>query len=117
MQFPIKAWQPISISRGGQKITHLGFADDLFIFAKASMSQVEVINERLNIFCASSGQKISHEKMEIYFSKNVGHVRANEMASAFGFSLTNDLDKDLGICSHHSRVNANSFSYVTERLM
>ena len=112
-----KAWKPISISRGGSKITHLGFADDLFIFAEASMSQVEVINECLTIFCASSGQKISNKKTKIYFSKNVNHVRANEIASAFGFSLTNDLGKYLGVPFHHRRVNANSFSYVTESLM
>ena len=31
------------------------------------MSQVKVINKCLNIFCASSGQKISHEKTKIYF--------------------------------------------------
>ena len=36
-------WKPITLSRDGPPITHLCFADDLFIFAEASMDQVEVI--------------------------------------------------------------------------
>ena len=79
---------------------YLGFANDLFIFAEASMNQVEVTNECLHIFCASSGQKISHEKTKIYFFKNVCHTRANEIASAFGFLLTHDLGKYLGVPLH-----------------
>ena len=98
-------WKPISLSRGDPKITHLGFADDLFIFAETSTSQVEVINKCLNIFCASSGQKVSQEKTKIYFSKNVNHVRVNKIASAFDFSLLMIL------------VNISGFLFSTIELM
>ena len=56
-------WKPISLSRRGHRITHLGFADDLFIFEEASMSQVEVINDCLNLFCTSLGQKIGQRSI------------------------------------------------------
>ena len=92
-----KAWKPISLSRGGPKITHLGFTNDLFIFAKAFMNEVEVINECLHIFYASLRQKLNHEKMKIYVSKIIG--------------------KYLGVPLQRSQVNANSFIYVTVRLM
>ena len=103
-------WKPIALSRGGPNLTHLCFADDLFIFAEASMSQVEVISNCLDIFCASSGQKVSKEKTKIYFSKNVNHTRATEIASSFGFSLTNDLGKYLGVPLQYQRAIANFFS-------
>ena len=90
-------WKPITFSRGGPPITHLCFADDLFIFAEASMEQVEVIKNCLDLFAASSGQKISREKTRIYFSKNVHHSRSLEIANDFGFSLTGDLGKYLGV--------------------
>ena len=50
-------------------ITHLYFADDLFIFAKASMDQVEVIKECLDIFVASSGQKLVRKNLNLFFKK------------------------------------------------
>lgn len=41
--------KPVSISRSGPLITHLCFADNLFIFTKASMHQVEVIKHCLDV--------------------------------------------------------------------
>ena len=37
-------WMPIFLSNEGLVLTHLCFADNLFIFTKALMNQVEVIN-------------------------------------------------------------------------
>lgn len=49
------SWKPIQLSRWGPKITHLAFADDLLLFAEASLEHAETIMEILNTFCASSG--------------------------------------------------------------
>ena len=79
---------------------------------------MEVISECLDIFCASSGQKISKDKTRIFFSKNVHHVQANDqISSAFCLTLTNDLGKYLGVPLHHSRVKADSFNYITKKIM
>ena len=48
-------WKPIYISRGGPPITHSCFVDDLFIFAGASMDQVDTIKSCLDLFGQSSG--------------------------------------------------------------
>ena len=45
------------------------------------------------------------------------HNRATEISEAFGFSLTGDLGKYLGVPLIHKRVSANGFSYVTNRLL
>ena len=81
------------------------------------MDQVGVIHDCLNLFCSSSGQKVSKEKTKIFFSRNVNHVRTNEIASAFGFSLTHDLGKYLGVPLQHRATFASSFSYITEKIM
>ena len=60
-------WRPISLSRDGPKLTYLYFADGLLIFTEASLDQVEVINDYLDIFCTSSGQQVGKEKTRIYF--------------------------------------------------
>ncbi|KAG7585751.1 Pentatricopeptide repeat [Arabidopsis thaliana x Arabidopsis arenosa] len=53
-----KEWKPINLSRGGPKLSHVCFADDLILFAEASVSQVRVIRKVLEKFCLASGQKM-----------------------------------------------------------
>ena len=110
-------WNPITLSRDGPPITHLCFADDLFIFAEASMEQVEVIKDCLDIFAASSGQKISKEKTWIFFSKNVHYSRALKISNEFGFSIIGDLRKYLGVPLKHKRASSSFFSHITDRVM
>jgi len=50
-----KNWKPINLSRGGPKISHVCFADDLILFAEASVVQIRVIRRVLERFCLSSG--------------------------------------------------------------
>lgn len=45
-------------------------ADDLILFAEASKSQIDVIMECLNNFCAISGQVISPAKEKLFVSPN-----------------------------------------------
>nr|XP_025692428.1 uncharacterized protein LOC112794656 [Arachis hypogaea] len=50
-------WEPMVLNRGGPKLSHLCFADDIVLFGKASMEQVEVVRGILDLFCKCSGQK------------------------------------------------------------
>lgn len=54
-----KEWKPITIGRGGPSISHLFFADDLFLFGRASARQAETIRGVLYCFCLASGAKVS----------------------------------------------------------
>lgn len=58
-----KDWKPISLSRGGPSLSHICFADDLILFAEASVSQVRVICKVLKRFCGASGQKVNFGKI------------------------------------------------------
>lgn len=52
-------WKPIRLTKTGPPISHLFFADDIILFAEASMDQVAMINRCLKTFCESSGLKIN----------------------------------------------------------
>ena len=54
-----KRWKPIRMSCGGPMLSHICFADDLILFAEASVAQIRVIRGILEAFCKSSGQKVS----------------------------------------------------------
>lgn len=94
-------WNPFPTSLRGPKVSHLAFADDLLLFAEANVTQGHIIKEILNTFCVSSGQKVSLEKMRVYFSKNVHWERRQEISNVLGFNSTEDLGKYLGVPIFH----------------
>lgn len=64
------ALKGIKICRKAPSVSHLFFADDLIIFAKASIRDAGTIEKVLAKYSAWSGQKINKNKLLIHFSKN-----------------------------------------------
>jgi hypothetical protein len=60
----------IRIAKNCPPITHLLFADDLIIFAKATSIEVVSIKSSLELYCSWSGQKVNTGKSSLFFSKN-----------------------------------------------
>ncbi|XP_061969939.1 uncharacterized protein LOC133692808 [Populus nigra] len=59
------SWRPFGVNREGPNILHLFFADDILLFAEATVGQMDTILECLNYFCAISGQKVSAAKTKL----------------------------------------------------
>ncbi|XP_061376344.1 uncharacterized protein LOC133318374 [Gastrolobium bilobum] len=51
-------WKPIRAGKGGPKISHLLFADDLMLFLEASKDQLNILFRCLNLFGDISRQKL-----------------------------------------------------------
>ncbi|OMO56897.1 reverse transcriptase [Corchorus capsularis] len=47
-------WKPIVMGRGGPQISHLFFANDLFLFGRATEAQAHVMRRVLDSFCSAS---------------------------------------------------------------
>lgn len=62
-----RLWNPIKASQNGPAFSHLFFADDLMLFAKADQKNYIDTREILDSFCEISRQKISSEKSCVYF--------------------------------------------------
>lgn len=71
----------MQLSRNGTPLTHLFFADDLLLLAKASTIQVKVLSSVLDSFRYSSGVKVNDTKTQVFFSKNVSHKEANNIGT------------------------------------
>ena len=67
----MKTWQPVKASQSGPEFSHLFFADDLILFAKADWVNCATIRDVLDDFCELSGQSVSEAKSRVYFSPNV----------------------------------------------
>ncbi|KAJ9536529.1 hypothetical protein OSB04_un000281 [Centaurea solstitialis] len=53
-------------------ITHLCFADDLFVFTRGDVHSVEVLKKTLSLFAVRSGLSPNLQKSDVFFG-NVGH--------------------------------------------
>jgi hypothetical protein len=70
LQESLELLKDIKIAQNCSPITHLLFADDLFIFAKATSIEAHVIISCLDTYCSWSGQAVNDSKSSILFSKN-----------------------------------------------
>ena len=64
-------WNPIPASKGGIFFSHLIFADDLVLFAKADYKNCMAVRDVLDTFCDLSGQKVNDEKSRVFFTPNI----------------------------------------------
>ena len=60
----------VSICRRAPSVTNLMFVDDSILFCRATLGEVEVINEVLRTYANASGQYINMEKCSVFFSSN-----------------------------------------------
>ena len=62
-----KSWIPVKSSKNGVVVSHIFFADDLVLFAKADHVNCSTIWDVLDDFCARSEQSISESKSRVFF--------------------------------------------------
>ncbi|XP_075658714.1 uncharacterized protein LOC142628516 [Castanea sativa] len=109
-------WDPVRASRGGQAFSHLFFANDLVLFAKAGMKNCISVRETLDTFCELSSQKVSLNKSKVYFSPNTCPETRGELCEVLGIHLTSNLGKYLGFPIKHPGSTSQDFNFVVERV-
>ena len=109
-------WDPVKASRNGPAFSHLFFADDLVLFAKADLKNCCHIREVLDSFCELSGQKVSLHKSKVYFSPNVSQDSRADFCEVLGFNSTPNLGKYLGFPLKHSGSTSRDFNFIIERV-
>ncbi|KAK9986443.1 hypothetical protein SO802_031394, partial [Lithocarpus litseifolius] len=111
-----KKWCPVKASRSGPSFSHLFFADDLVLFAKANSDNCTAIREVLDTFCKLSGQSLSVTKSRVFFSPNVSHENRDVLSDTLGFQQTSCLGRYLGFpIKHQGRANQD-FNFILDRV-
>lgn len=110
-----KLWDPIPASRGGLAFSHLFFANNLVLFAKADVKNCQTVRDVLDTFCGLSGQKVTAEKSRVFFSPNLPQHYREELCNILEFRSTPSLEKYLGIPIKHTAI-PQDFGSVIERV-
>jgi hypothetical protein len=97
-------------------ISHLFFADDVLVFAKATTTQARVISEVLNNLCATSNLTISNSKSRFYmYVGGSRHTRENNVGCS-QIQATDKIDKYVGFKMFHGKVRKKDYSDVYDRI-
>lgn len=97
-------------------VTHLLFADDSFLFFRASRGEAEIIKGLLNTYETLSGQSVNFQKSGIHFSSNVQQRVRNELSNILGVSNNFHDSKYLGLPSLVGRSKKKVFGFIKEKL-
>jgi hypothetical protein len=89
--------QGIKIARNCAAVSHLLFADDLILFAKATSVEAVHLKSCMDIYCRWSGQAINCSKSSIHFSKNTASSTINSISGIFPFKRASISSKYLGL--------------------
>lgn len=111
-----KSWTPVKSSKGGPTFSHLFFADDLVLFAKADHVNCSTIRDVLDAFCARLGQSISDSKSRVFFSPNVDIDTRESLCDILGFKSTPNLGKYLGFPIKHQGAGNHDLNFVLDKV-
>ena len=107
-------WKPIKTSTGEPAFSHLFFADDFLLFAKANPSNCSCVKEAIEEFCMKLGQKINPQKSKVYFSPNVDKDGKAELCDILGFHSTPNLGSYLGFPIRHAGSSNQDLNFVLD---
>jgi ribonuclease HI len=106
----------IKIARNCSPISHLLFADDLILFAKATSSEANILKSILDKYCYWSGQAINSMKSSIHFSKNTTTAVINSISSILPYKRTSSSSKYLGLPLFIGKSKAGAFKDILDKV-
>jgi hypothetical protein len=109
-------WIGVKPTRTGPAFTHLFFADDLVLFAKATSKSCQAINRALGRFCEISGQKVNLAKSNIFLPSRSNISRAPLLERELGFKISRSFGKYLGVPIITDGRNKQVYDFLVEKV-
>ncbi|CAL1356487.1 unnamed protein product [Linum trigynum] len=106
----------LRIHREAPLISHLFFADNSYLFLRASSTECVRLIEILHEYEVVSGQRVNLQKSVVTFSANVLELEATRLAGLLGVSAIGVHDRYLGLPSQVHRSKIQTFRYIEDSL-
>lgn len=106
----------VKMNVAGPAFTHVMYADDIMVFAKANCREVKILDECLEKYCIWSGQLINRTKSGLIFSKLVCCARRRELKSMLAMKKIQPNVKYLGSPLFSSSSRIKDFKFLQDKL-
>jgi hypothetical protein len=106
----------IKIARSAPQISHLLFADDSLLFARANLEEANSILHVLSTYQQASGQLVNLDKSEVSFSQNVLDVDKIMIRNRMDVKTVDTHSKYLGLPVVFGRSKKVIFSLAVDRV-
>ncbi|XP_057459108.1 uncharacterized protein LOC130749749 [Lotus japonicus] len=116
MGFPAAWLSGIKISRRAPVISHLLFADDSVMFARARVEEAQCLKQILATYERVSGQMINLDKSMLSVSRNVHDNCFHELKQLLNVKAVEGYDKYLGLPTIIGKSKTQIFNFVKERV-
>ena len=110
-----KSIHPLNF-RTGVHLSHLFFADDIFLFTRAIARDYTNLNHLLLEFCTMSSQIMSATKSKTWFSPRTPRRIKVQMAGILGLPTTDRIGTYLGTPIFSTRRTASSYRYLVDNI-
>ena len=110
-----KLLHPISF-RGRVCLSHIFFADDIFLFTRAKAKDCTKLSHILQEFCAASGQLVSIAKSRLWFSPNTPRHCKDQVTGILGVPTMNHIGTYLGTPIFTSHRTTSSYQYLVDKI-
>lgn len=105
-----------TVAKGAPNISHLFFADDCYLFFKATEVEANNMKRILNRYESISGQRINFWKSTVVFSPNTSVDDRTKVCDKFGVTEIERPRNYLGMPMIISRNRVASFSFLLDRV-
>lgn len=97
-------------------MTHIFFADDSLIFARANTQEAYQLTQILHSFSLASGQRINSQKSGLVCSVWVNQALKHQLASIYKVQIWSSPGMYLGIPATWGRAKSQSLNWIMERV-
>ncbi|XP_019158562.1 PREDICTED: uncharacterized protein LOC109155332 [Ipomoea nil] len=106
-----------TVARNAPPISHLFFADDSFIFFKASVEEATNLKQLLKYYEKASGQSINLTKSSLAFSKNTPNPVRDQLSNILGIHHSGNNGNYLGLPMIIGRNKTEILKFIKNRIV
>ncbi|GAA0139421.1 hypothetical protein LIER_35086 [Lithospermum erythrorhizon] len=107
-----RALTGLKIRRGSPSVSHILFAEDTFVFCRATVEEGETFMQILEDYELASGHKVNVEKTTVSFERRTRGRSREAVMRILKMKEVEDQGKYLGLTSHISRTKKEFFKFV-----
>lgn len=104
------------ICHNAPSVTHLLFADDIFLFFPVNNEETATVKNLQNEYESFSGQSVNFQKSGVFFSANINHDKRKELSDVLAVHNSIQNGKYLGLPSLVGRSRKRVFEFVKDKV-